>query len=157
MSPTASLSARHKKVERSCILCHQRKIRCDKRSPCSNCVRVDVLCCYPSQQQNERRPHRTTITEVAARVARLERTITAISKSAPLAALSQDGDDALPISSRGEVNQEDIQLEVTASIKELLIEGDGTSRYFNEGFLSGILAEVSYRRVQQSVDFKIVC
>lgn len=43
-SPTAAV--RHKRAERSCIFCLQRKIRCDKRSICA-CL--DVLYRYPIQ------------------------------------------------------------------------------------------------------------
>jgi hypothetical protein len=78
-SPTASIMARHKRMERSCLMYHQRKIRCDKRSPCSHYVKADLLCCYPGPEWATRRPHKTTIADVAARVAQLERIITAIS------------------------------------------------------------------------------
>ncbi|KAF2119645.1 fungal-specific transcription factor domain-containing protein [Lophiotrema nucula] len=33
---------------RSCVLCRQRKVRCDKESPCSNCRNANVVCTYPS-------------------------------------------------------------------------------------------------------------
>ncbi|KAL6229910.1 hypothetical protein BDW75DRAFT_234842 [Aspergillus navahoensis] len=32
---------------RSCITCRRRKVRCNKRSPCSNCVRAGVECIFP--------------------------------------------------------------------------------------------------------------
>ncbi|KAL4911292.1 hypothetical protein BDW74DRAFT_7306 [Aspergillus multicolor] len=32
---------------RSCITCRRRKVRCNKRSPCSNCVRAGVECVFP--------------------------------------------------------------------------------------------------------------
>ncbi|KAG7115540.1 Pyriculol/pyriculariol biosynthesis cluster transcription factor like protein [Verticillium longisporum] len=28
----------------SCVLCQQRKVRCDKRKPCANCVKARVEC-----------------------------------------------------------------------------------------------------------------
>jgi hypothetical protein len=33
---------------RSCVTCRQRKVRCDKRAPCSNCRRADIACVFPS-------------------------------------------------------------------------------------------------------------
>ncbi|ETN38875.1 uncharacterized protein HMPREF1541_06916 [Cyphellophora europaea CBS 101466] len=33
---------------RSCIVCRNRKVRCDKLSPCSNCRRGNIACVYPS-------------------------------------------------------------------------------------------------------------
>ncbi|KAL3422001.1 fungal specific transcription factor [Phlyctema vagabunda] len=131
-------SSSRKKVERSCIMCHQRKIRCNKSSPCSNCVRVDVLCCYPSvQERSERRHHKTTITEVAARLARLERTITALSKDAP--AKESNGQPAESLLA-GEVTG-DVQNQESSPKSEFLVQEGGTSRYFNEFLLSKILTE----------------
>ena len=33
---------------RSCVVCRNRKVRCDKQSPCSNCSRANVACVFPS-------------------------------------------------------------------------------------------------------------
>ncbi|PYI16892.1 hypothetical protein BO99DRAFT_435046 [Aspergillus violaceofuscus CBS 115571] len=33
---------------RSCLVCRQRKVRCDKQSPCSNCRRGKIACISPS-------------------------------------------------------------------------------------------------------------
>ncbi|OJJ95206.1 hypothetical protein ASPACDRAFT_47951 [Aspergillus aculeatus ATCC 16872] len=33
---------------RSCLVCRQRKVRCDKQSPCSNCRRGTIACISPS-------------------------------------------------------------------------------------------------------------
>ncbi|CAK7265433.1 hypothetical protein SEPCBS57363_001581 [Sporothrix epigloea] len=64
-------------VERSCILCHRRKVKCDKTVPCANCVRSGVLCCYPSSKRAPRQP-KTTIADIASRLVQLERTIVAV-------------------------------------------------------------------------------
>ncbi|KAL4780880.1 fungal-specific transcription factor domain-containing protein [Aspergillus varians] len=32
---------------RSCVTCRRRKVRCDKRSPCSNCVKAAIECIFP--------------------------------------------------------------------------------------------------------------
>lgn len=64
-------------VERSCIVCHRRKVRCDKTMPCANCVRSGVLCCYPSNKRAPRQP-KTTIADIASRLVQLERTIVAV-------------------------------------------------------------------------------
>ncbi|CAK7264707.1 hypothetical protein SEPCBS119000_001131 [Sporothrix epigloea] len=68
----------HKRpAERSCILCHRRKVKCDKTVPCANCVRSGVLCCYPSNKRAPRQP-KTTIADIASRLMQLERTIVAV-------------------------------------------------------------------------------
>ncbi|KAL4961319.1 putative C6 transcription factor [Aspergillus stella-maris] len=32
---------------RSCVTCRRRKVRCDKRNPCSNCVKANIECIFP--------------------------------------------------------------------------------------------------------------
>jgi hypothetical protein len=136
-SPEPSQSTQHRNILRSCLTCHQRKIRCDKRSPCSNCVRNDVLCCYPEAEQRRRRPQKTTIGEISARLARLERTITAITKGSPGSNVQAVSDVADPHSegSRGYPT-------TVGSPAELLVRDGDTSRYINEVILSRILDEV---------------
>ncbi|KIH86491.1 hypothetical protein SPBR_08136 [Sporothrix brasiliensis 5110] len=64
-------------IERSCIVCHRRKVRCDKTMPCAGCVRSGVLCCYPSIKRAPRQS-KTTIADIASRLVQLERTIVAV-------------------------------------------------------------------------------
>jgi hypothetical protein len=76
------------RIERSCILCHRRKVKCNKQVPCSNCTRSGVLCCYIPVEKQDARKSRTTISDIVSRLGRLERTIVAISSSA-----DRQGDD----------------------------------------------------------------
>lgn len=39
---------------RSCIVCRNRKVRCDKTSPCSNCRQANVACVYPVTNRQPR-------------------------------------------------------------------------------------------------------
>ena len=39
---------------RSCVICRNRKVRCDKQSPCSNCSRANVACVFPSTDRPPR-------------------------------------------------------------------------------------------------------
>ncbi|CAK7211649.1 hypothetical protein SCUCBS95973_001186 [Sporothrix curviconia] len=84
-----------KVVERSCIVCHRRKVKCDKTVPCANCVRSGVLCCYPSNKRAPRQP-KTTIADIASRLVQLERTIVAVAggDAAGDAASDAGGDDS---------------------------------------------------------------
>ncbi len=138
-SPTASV--RHKRADRSCLLCHQRKIRCDKRSPCANCARADILCCYPSpDERSGRRLPKSTIAEVAARVTRLERTITAISKDASLtdSNLHPVSDSRSPPDERN-MSETPVPKD---SPGEILLQDGLSTRYVNETILSRVLEEV---------------
>jgi hypothetical protein len=141
-SPEASLSlsTQHRRIVRSCLTCHQRKIRCDKRSPCWNCVRNDIACCYPEVEQHRPRPQKTTIGEISTRLARLERTITAITKGAAIRDLDCKAASSIsdPHSKRGMGDGPTGQ----SSPEELLVQDGDTSRYINEAILSRLLDEV---------------
>jgi hypothetical protein len=44
----------------SCVLCQQRKVRCDKQKPCANCVKAQVECrVVPPQppRRRKKKPH----------------------------------------------------------------------------------------------------
>lgn len=44
----------------SCVLCQQRKVRCDKQKPCANCVKANVECrVVPPQppRRRKKKPH----------------------------------------------------------------------------------------------------
>lgn len=55
---------------RSCIFCRQRKVKCDRQQPCSNCLRFELDCSYPAGRgRAKRRP------PLVDRLQRLEDTI----------------------------------------------------------------------------------
>jgi hypothetical protein len=39
----------------SCVICRRRKVRCDRNTPCSNCVKAKCNCNYPSPGRRVRR------------------------------------------------------------------------------------------------------
>ncbi|VUC32755.1 unnamed protein product [Clonostachys rosea] len=59
-------------TSRSCIICHRRKVRCDRKEPCSNCVRHGSTCTYPdtSAQESPRKP--PSLQDVTDRLERVE-------------------------------------------------------------------------------------
>jgi hypothetical protein len=57
-----------------CLLCQQRKVRCDRNEPCSNCIKAGVAKCeaapqYPPRKRKKRFPE----AELLARLRRYER------------------------------------------------------------------------------------
>ncbi|KAJ6145720.1 C6 transcription factor [Penicillium chermesinum] len=97
-------------VERSCLRCHERKVRCDKRSPCSKCVRLNLPCHYPGLRIEKRRPPRSADADVVARLEQLERAITSLAAGpslgnipknaeAPVRETALDSESSLPSSS----------------------------------------------------------
>ncbi|EPS27883.1 hypothetical protein PDE_02827 [Penicillium oxalicum 114-2] len=57
---------------RSCITCRRRKVRCNKRSPCSNCVRAGIDCVFPPPGRAPRKSKRPPDSELLSRLRRLE-------------------------------------------------------------------------------------
>ncbi|KAJ5322344.1 hypothetical protein N7452_010633 [Penicillium brevicompactum] len=57
VTPSASEAEKHASLDtsgsnenpkpRSCVVCRSRKVRCDKRAPCSNCRRAKIACIFP--------------------------------------------------------------------------------------------------------------
>jgi hypothetical protein len=39
---------------RSCVVCRNRKVRCDKQTPCSNCRAANISCVYPTAERAPR-------------------------------------------------------------------------------------------------------
>ena len=134
----AGVARRPKKIERSCVLCHRRKIRCDKKSPCSTCTKTGVLCCYPSAEQPVRRPRKTTISDVAERLVQLERTLYAISSTDSQPDVGSPGDRE----GTAQPSKED-EVETESVTEEFLLQNGDTSRYMNDLLISRVLEEVS--------------
>ncbi|KAI9885577.1 MAG: Exosome non-catalytic core component [Watsoniomyces obsoletus] len=76
---------------RSCVTCRKRKVKCDKRWPCSNCNRARISCVYPGPERAQRRPKKVTESnhELLARIKKLEGVVREL-RGAPS---PQEGDD----------------------------------------------------------------
>lgn len=60
----------------SCILCQQRKVRCDKSKPCSNCVKAGVECRVVPPQPPRRRKKRVPERDLVERLRQYEALLT---------------------------------------------------------------------------------
>jgi ribosomal protein L13E len=47
--PRSVIPRPYKPGSRSCQGCHQRKVRCDRTVPCTNCSRYGMTCVYPAR------------------------------------------------------------------------------------------------------------
>ena len=58
----------------ACTVCKQRKVKCNRSDPCSNCVKAGVACKFVPPASSRRRKHKTTRREgLHARLSRYER------------------------------------------------------------------------------------
>ncbi|CAD6573380.1 MAG: hypothetical protein ASARMPRED_006024 [Alectoria sarmentosa] len=65
---------------RSCTTCRKRKVKCDKRHPCSNCTRAGIECIFPGPGRAPRRSRKPPDTELLARLRRLEGVVQSLGK-----------------------------------------------------------------------------
>jgi len=65
----------------SCIYCREKKIRCNRQNPCSNCVKVRVECIFPRPARVVRKKRDTASAELSARMARLEETVVSLNEN----------------------------------------------------------------------------
>lgn len=56
----------------SCVLCQQRKVRCDKNKPCANCVKAKVECRVVPPQPPRRRKKRLQERDLVDRLKKYE-------------------------------------------------------------------------------------
>jgi hypothetical protein len=63
-------------VNRSCNDCNRRKVRCDKRSPCDNCLRLGFDCTFPPPGRKPReKPTRSNKAALISRLSLLEKEV----------------------------------------------------------------------------------
>jgi hypothetical protein len=104
---------------RSCIRCNQRKVRCDRKYPCSACAKAGEQCSYPGPKRARRILDRLPISELLARLNHREEEVVQL--------WSTGGSD------RHEVNSIDPPEEFKPAKKtELLIFKEGKSRYVGD-------------------------
>ncbi|KAM0513293.1 hypothetical protein ACHAPE_007945 [Trichoderma viride] len=132
-----------RRPDRSCILCHRRKIRCDRQTPCLACVRARLTCTYPSSDRPVRRVRKATIADVASRISDLEKTIVA-------ASIDQSGAARRPLPPSAQVSfvpnlpvspHESPQEPQELPSEEVLIRNGTSSQYFNELLISRVIEE----------------
>ena len=57
---------------RSCVTCRKRKVKCDKKQPCSNCTRAKIECIFPGPGRAPRKSRKPPDGELMDRLKRLE-------------------------------------------------------------------------------------
>ena len=63
---------------RSCVTCRRRKVKCDKKNPCSNCVRAKIDCVFPGPGRAPRKSRKPPDAELLERLRRLEGVVTSL-------------------------------------------------------------------------------
>ncbi|KAJ5833196.1 hypothetical protein N7474_001507 [Penicillium riverlandense] len=146
---------------RSCVVCRSRKVRCDKKSPCSNCRRANITCVFPSADRPPRWARRLISNQQAAqgapvadhimeRIHSLETLVTELRGQLEQANLT-GGSSAVhspDSSSQGPdpVHQENASSTHEGNVQKqfgrLVLQDASQSRYFSSGFWSRVTDEL---------------
>ena len=153
---------------RSCTTCRKRKVKCDKRHPCSNCSKAGIECIFPGPGRAPRRTRKPPDTELLARLRRLEGVVQSLGKG-----IDEDGETVIePAEAEQEQSQvpqqngtEDAKPMVPClgakmhepkkddqankmMVKEFgrLVVEDGRSRYVSNKFWTSLSDEVAEMR-----------
>ncbi|KAL9032970.1 MAG: hypothetical protein Q9214_007732, partial [Letrouitia sp. 1 TL-2023] len=89
---------------RSCITCRKRKVRCDKRHPCSNCNKAAIECIFPGPGRAPRRSRKPTDTELMARLKKLEGVVQSLGKNIDDEGEPAEGHDSPAATAEGETD-----------------------------------------------------
>jgi hypothetical protein len=81
---------------RSCVTCRRRKVRCNKREPCSNCVKAGIECVFPGPGRAPRKPRRAPDTELLSRLRRLEGVVDSLGGAAAIERLTLANSSSTP-------------------------------------------------------------
>ena len=122
----------------SCVTCRQRKIKCDRHNPCSNCVKAARLCSFIPPVRGKRKRTKAPKEGLHAKLRRYEELLK--SHGAKIEPSEYDGD-----SDSETVSQPDVDMAEDADprsktgpgsfaleeMKPRLINKEGSSRYFD--------------------------
>ena len=129
---------------RSCYDCHHRKVRCDKKEPCSPCRRLGKECNYPPLGPRIRRTKKAIMADMATRISSLEKSLAQarhqhsdLEKSRPRTKVA--GPNQKPLRSGSAL----LPNPNGRSREDILVQKGSSSQYFNEIFLSRVIEEVS--------------
>lgn len=143
-------------VERSCIRCHERKVRCNKMVPCSACTKADAQCSYPGPEKTKRRSQRGKQSQLFARLDNLERVLRGVPELLHVEKNTSQLDDMrscnelqsqspelLHVQPKNHKNQiGPPEYQDPALSQGFLVKDGVTTRYINEALLSQVLEKV---------------
>ncbi|EED12155.1 C6 transcription factor, putative [Talaromyces stipitatus ATCC 10500] len=128
-------------VERSCIRCHERKIRCDRKTPCSTCTKANAQCQYPGPEKGRRRSKREQQSQLVPRIDEHDDHLD-VTRS------SQELSPAIPTGNQKTQNVSEGQS--LDSNRGFLLKDGASTRYINEGLLSQVLEKET--ELQSAID-----
>ncbi|KAF1846074.1 uncharacterized protein K460DRAFT_417228 [Cucurbitaria berberidis CBS 394.84] len=136
---------------RSCVTCRRRKVKCNKKNPCSNCVRAKIECIFPGPGRAPRKSRKPADAELLDRLRRLEGVVSSLNAQVEEHEQEAAGREQEKQSSTSEKEcpmQSQSQVAVDNSVEGLenrfgrLVVEKGRSRYINNSFWASLNNEV---------------
>ncbi|KAF2731933.1 hypothetical protein EJ04DRAFT_441932 [Polyplosphaeria fusca] len=137
---------------RSCVTCRKRKVKCDKKHPCSNCARAKIECIFPGPGRAPRKARKPPDGELLERLRRLEGVVSNLNaqveeheQEAADRDRAQRGEE---LERRSSWKREEPSVAVDNSVEGLenrfgrLVVDKGRSRYINNSFWASLNNEV---------------
>lgn len=146
---------------RSCVTCRRRKVKCDKKQPCSNCARAKIECIFPGPGRAPRKSRKLPDGELMERLRRLEGVVQSLNAQVEeheqADAEREKNGGGCPLGTAGEEqggcpsgrDQQGASVVVDNSVEGLetrfgrLVVDQGRSRYINNSFWASLNNEVS--------------
>ncbi|KAF2119549.1 fungal-specific transcription factor domain-containing protein [Lophiotrema nucula] len=139
---------------RSCVTCRKRKVKCDKKHPCTNCARAKIECIYPGPGRAPRKSRKPPDGELMERLKKLEgvvQTLNAQVEEHEQESADKERRESRQGSSEGcpsSASRESPSVAVDSSVEGLesrfgrLVVDKGRSRYINNSFWASLNNEV---------------
>jgi hypothetical protein len=121
----------------SCLTCRQRKVKCDRHNPCSNCVKAARQCSFIAPVRGKRKRTKVPKEGLHAKLIRYEELLKSYGAKVEPSEYGEDDSDSESVSQPDVDITEDPQSkshllsEAHKGLKPRLIDQEGSSRYFD--------------------------
>ncbi|KAL6718136.1 hypothetical protein ACLMJK_004223 [Lecanora helva] len=143
-SPSSSTASHQARYPLSCTHCRQRKIKCDKVHPCTNCKRSTLECVFPERarpSKKKRNSSKATNDDLMQRLGRMEELIEKMKAEGK----GIGGNKSAEEQGSRSPSMEQISREISGDSKSQGspdLAGDGTTRYIGSAFFRSLTTEV---------------
>lgn len=120
----------------SCLPCRQRKVKCDRQTPCTNCVKTERQCSFIAPTRGKRKRTKPPREGLHAKLQRYEELLKSYGAKLEPAEPPEDADfSESEMASQADLEEPNVRTKVEKEpsgeeTKGKLVTSDGTSRYF---------------------------
>lgn len=125
-TPTTKITRGH-----SCILCQQRKVKCDRQKPCSNCIKARAKCVASTPSLPRRRKRKLTEIDLAAKLRKYEHLLKSHGVNIDDEDIPEESDEPRP--QNKSPDHHEFQLLSMNAPSPRTPEGEGGSLFTNKG------------------------